>query len=56
VPRMLVEDELKDGRLVSPFEPVASSRSYYFIYPDRMQSHPALVAVREWLLNAVNES
>jgi DNA-binding transcriptional LysR family regulator len=52
VPRMLVEDEIKDGRLVSPFEPVPSSRSYYFVYPERMQSHPALVAFREWLLKS----
>jgi DNA-binding transcriptional LysR family regulator len=56
VPRLLVEDELKDGRLVSPFEPVPSSRSYYFVYPERMQSHPALVAFRKWLLNAVTEA
>lgn len=50
VPRMLVEDELRDGRLVSPFEPVASSRSYYFIYPERVRHHPALAAFREWIL------
>ena len=56
VPRMLVRDEINDGRLISPFEPVPSSRSYYFIYPARIQSHPALVAFREWLLNAVAES
>jgi DNA-binding transcriptional LysR family regulator len=50
VPRMLVADELKDGRLISPFEPVASSRSYYLIYPERVRNHRALVAFREWLL------
>lgn len=54
VPRMLVEDEIKDGRLISPFEPVPSSRSYYFLYPVRMQSHPALVAFRAWLLGDQN--
>ena len=52
VPRMLVEDELKDGKLCSPFEAVTSSRSYYFIYPERVRNHPALVAFREWLLMA----
>ncbi|RDU97677.1 LysR substrate-binding domain-containing protein [Trinickia dinghuensis] len=51
VPHMLVEDELNDGRLCSPFEPVPSSRSYYFTYPERVQRHPALVAFREWLLH-----
>ncbi|WP_206957088.1 LysR substrate-binding domain-containing protein [Trinickia acidisoli] len=50
VPRMLVEDELGDGRLCSPFAPVPSSRSYYFIYPERVGQHPALVAFRDWLL------
>lgn len=51
VPRMLVEDELSDGRLCSPFEPVPSSRSYYFTYPERVRRHPALEAFREWLLH-----
>lgn len=52
VPRMLVEDELNDGKLCSPFEAVTSSRSYYFIYPERVRNHPALVAFRDWLLRA----
>jgi DNA-binding transcriptional LysR family regulator len=51
VPRMLVEDELNDGRLNSPFAPVSSSRSYYFTYPERVRDHPALIAFREWLLH-----
>lgn len=50
VPRMLVEDELASGLLCSLFEPVPSSRSYYFTYPERVRNHPALVAFREWLL------
>ena len=50
VPRMLVEDELNDGRLCSPFAPVPSSRSYFFTYPERVRHQPALVAFREWLL------
>lgn len=54
VPRMLVEDELNDGRLCSPFAPVPSSRSYYFTYPERVQHHPALVAFREWLLDELS--
>jgi DNA-binding transcriptional LysR family regulator len=51
VPRMLVEEEIKDGRLISPFDPVPSSRSYYFVYPERVRNHSALVGFREWLLN-----
>jgi LysR family transcriptional regulator, glycine cleavage system transcriptional activator len=50
VPRMLVEDELKEGRLLSPYEAVPSSRSYYLVYPERAQRHPVLVAFRDWLL------
>jgi DNA-binding transcriptional LysR family regulator len=50
VPRMLVEDELKDERLLSPYEAVPSSRSYYLVYPERAQRHPVLVAFRDWLL------
>ncbi|HEY4805019.1 MAG TPA: LysR substrate-binding domain-containing protein [Paraburkholderia sp.] len=50
VPRMLVEDELKENRLLSPFDAVQSSRSYYLVYPERAQRHPVLVAFRDWLL------
>ncbi|MEX3949992.1 LysR substrate-binding domain-containing protein [Paraburkholderia sp. EG287B] len=50
VPRMLVEDELRENRLLSPFEAVPSSRSYYLVYPERAQRHPVLVAFRDWLL------
>jgi LysR family glycine cleavage system transcriptional activator len=50
VPRILVEDELCDGRLVSPFDPVPSSRSYYLFYPPRVQHHPVLITFRGWLL------
>ena len=50
VPRMLVDDEVKDGRLVSPFDPVPSSRSYYLIYPERVRNQSALTAFRDWIL------
>ncbi|MBN3726674.1 LysR substrate-binding domain-containing protein [Burkholderia sp. Ac-20379] len=50
VPRMLVEEELRDGRLVSPFAPVPSSRAYFLVYPPRVAQHTVLVAFRDWLL------
>ncbi|MGN4074942.1 LysR substrate-binding domain-containing protein [Burkholderia gladioli] len=50
VPRMLVDEELRDGRLVSPFDPVPSSRAYFLVYPPRVGQHPVLVAFRDWLL------
>jgi LysR family glycine cleavage system transcriptional activator len=56
VPRMLVEDELKDCRLVSPFSAVPSSRSYFLVYPERVARHPVLVAFRDWLLQQLPPS
>ncbi|WP_175654017.1 LysR substrate-binding domain-containing protein [Pseudomonas sp. Marseille-P9899] len=50
VPRILITDELAEGKLVSPVLPYASARSYYLVYPPRNQSLPALEAFREWLL------
>lgn len=50
VPRILITDELAEGKLVSPVLPYASTRSYYLVYPARNQSLPALEAFREWLL------
>lgn len=50
VPRILITDELAEGKLVSPVLPYASTRSYYLVYPARNQSLPALEAFRAWLL------
>ena len=51
VPRFLVEDELRDGALVVPFEEqIAVEHGHYLCYrPDRMHL-PAFVALRDWLL------
>ena len=50
VPRILITDELAEGKLASPVLPYASTRSYYLVYPARNQSLPALEAFRAWLL------
>jgi DNA-binding transcriptional LysR family regulator len=50
VPRVLVEEELASGELVSVGEPVASKRSYYLIYPERNEALPSLRAFKQWLL------
>ena len=50
VPRILITDELAEGKLVSSVRPYASTRSHYLAYPARNQSLPALEAFREWLL------
>lgn len=54
VPRILITDELAEGKLVSPVLPYASTRSYYLVYPARNQSLPALEAFRAWLLEELD--
>ena len=51
VPRFLVEDELRAGALVVPFErPITSEEAYYLVYPEEKAGRPALSAFRDWLL------
>lgn len=50
VPRILITDELAEGKLISPVLPYASARGYYLVYPPRNQALPALEAFRAWLL------
>ncbi|WP_027351718.1 LysR substrate-binding domain-containing protein [Halotalea alkalilenta] len=56
VPRILVEDELREGELVSPWPSIVSRRSYYLVYPKRNQSLPALEAFRTWLEGEIADS
>ena len=54
VPRFLIEDELKSGQLVIPFDrPVESRQSYWLVYPTAQGERPALKSFRDWLLQAV---
>lgn len=54
VPRFLVEDELRSGQLVIPFDrPVESRQSYWLVYPRAQGERPALRIFRDWLLQAV---
>ncbi|NBA93871.1 LysR substrate-binding domain-containing protein [Pseudomonas sp. R5(2019)] len=50
VPRILVEEELHNGEVISPGEGIASQRSYYLIYPPRNEALPSLRAFKQWLL------
>lgn len=51
VPRFLVEEELRAGSLVIPFDlPVTGSEGYYLVYPEARERLPAVVAFRDWLL------
>ncbi|MCS4510298.1 LysR substrate-binding domain-containing protein [Xylophilus ampelinus] len=51
VPRLLVEDELREGSLLSPCgAPVSIDQGHYLCYrPDRLEP-PAFAAFRAWLL------
>lgn len=49
VPRILVQDEIRAGTLVTLFEPMESGRGYYLAYANRYQSLPSLMAFSEWL-------
>ena len=55
VPRILITDELAEGKLASPVLPYASARGYSLVYPPRNQALPALEAFRGWLLAELPE-
>lgn len=51
LPLFLVEEELRAGQLVVPFDrPIASRQSYWLVYPRGKREMPALAAFRDWLL------
>ncbi|MBX8510025.1 LysR family transcriptional regulator [Pseudomonas cichorii] len=51
VPRILVQDEISSGELVTLFEPMDSGRNYYLVYATRFQNLPSLCVFRDWLLS-----
>ncbi|WP_349369664.1 transcriptional regulator GcvA [Salinarimonas sp.] len=54
VPRFLVEEELRAGVLVTPFErPSRSEEAYWLVYPEEKAALPAVSAFRAWLLAEV---
>lgn len=53
VPKILVEDELATGELVSPWQPMKSKRNYYLVYPERNARLPSLIQFREWILSHI---
>lgn len=57
VPRFLVEEELRAGRLVVPFDrPVESRQAYWLVHPKEKSARPAVAAFRTWLLAACAEA
>ncbi|PMS34901.1 DNA-binding transcriptional LysR family regulator [Trinickia symbiotica] len=50
IPRLLIEDELRRGILISVAQhDYLSDRSYYLIYPEQKSDSAPLVAFREWI-------
>ncbi|HJV63324.1 MAG TPA: LysR family transcriptional regulator, partial [Albitalea sp.] len=50
IPRLLIEQELADGRLFAlTHGDFASDRCYSLIYPEAKSDNPALAAFRDWL-------
>jgi len=55
---LLVQEELKDGRLIQPFsQTLPTSSAYYLVWPDWREGPSKLAAFRTWLLDeAENKS
>jgi LysR family glycine cleavage system transcriptional activator len=55
-PHPLVAEDLTTGRLVAPFGFVPSGLSMYLLYPKSRAQNPQLVAFRDWLVGAGEET
>ena len=55
IPRLLVEEELRQGFLLTVGEAVPSNRIYCLAYPPRNAALPSLVAFRSWLLSELEQ-
>lgn len=48
--RQLIEDELREGRLVQPFGPEVEGKPFFLVYPEARRDDPAIRAVRDWVM------
>ena len=48
--RQLIEDELKEGRLVQPFGPELEGKPFFLVYPEHRKNDPTIQAVRDWVM------
>lgn len=52
LPAALLEDELRDERLIQLFPPARMEEfAYYLVCPDNRQQQPKIAAFRDWILN-----
>ncbi|HZX18845.1 MAG TPA: LysR substrate-binding domain-containing protein [Pseudomonas sp.] len=48
--RQLIEDELREGRLVQPFGPELEGKPFFLVYPENRKHDPTVQAVRDWVM------
>ncbi|WJN61095.1 LysR substrate-binding domain-containing protein [Pseudomonas sp. SO81] len=48
--RQLIEDELREGRLVQPFGPEVEGKPFFLVYLESRRDDPAIRAVRDWVM------
>lgn len=48
--RELIEDELREGRLVQPFGPELPGKPFFLVYPENRKNDPAILAIRDWVM------
>ncbi|MDH0893016.1 MULTISPECIES: LysR substrate-binding domain-containing protein [unclassified Pseudomonas] len=48
--RQLIEDELREGRLVQPFGPEVEGKPFFLVYPESRRGDPTIQAVRDWVM------
>src|SRR5690606_3522006 len=52
IPRCLVEEELRDGKLVIALDlPASARKAYYLCYPEHKSLLPTLQVFRSWMLD-----
>lgn len=48
--RELIEDELREGRLVQPFGPELPGKAFHLVYPENRRDDPTIRAIRDWVM------
>ncbi len=48
--RQLIEDELREGRLVQPFGPEMEGKPFHLVYPESQWDEPTVLAARDWVM------
>ena len=57
ITRALFRTELKDGRLIQPFDLVGDDgHAYWLVYPTARRNVPKIRVFREWILAEVKNS